>query len=324
MGSKLSIVLITWNSCRFLDRCCDGIRQQDIPLELIVVDNASSDRSVEAILERIPEASVIRNGSNVGFSAAANQGIQSSSAPFVLLLNPDVFLCSGFAGKLIEAMERKGERTGSATGKLLRGRGVGIEPTKIVDSRGIRMTRNGRHLDIDAGREDSETDASVTEVFGVSGAAALYRREFLRDVAVDGQPFDNAFFAYREDADLSWRGRLFGWNAIYVPSAVAYHVRSVTPERRRTLPDAINFHSVKNRFQLRLKNQGLYLAMRNAPFELGRDLLVLASTLLTERSSLPAWPWLWQHRHDVMRKRREIQRRRTVDDRELARWFTGW
>ena len=196
---------------------------------------------------------------------------------------------------------------GMATGKLLRADGSGI------DSMGIRMTRSGRHLDITRGSE--------RDVFGVSGAAAMYSMSFLRDVAVAGEIFDEDFFAYREDADIAWRGRLFGWRAVCEPDAVAHHVRRVTPEVRRELPDAINMHGVKNRFLLRLKNEGAYLALRNAPFELARDLVVLAAALTIERSSLPAFGWLWRNRARVRAKRREIQRRRKVSDRALASWF---
>lgn len=149
----------------------------------------------------------------------------------------------------------------------------------------------------------------------------MYRREFLFDASVDGQVFDENFFAYREDADLSWRGQLFGWRALYVPSAVAWHLRSVTPSRRSALAPLINMHSVKNRFLLRLKNQGGYLAFRNLPFEFARDLIVVGAVVLKERSSLPAFRWLWQHRRTIMRQRREIQKKRRVSDFELARWF---
>jgi len=217
---------------------------------------------------------------------------------------------------------------GSGTGLLMRARGPRIEPTGEIDSAGIRMTRTGRHLDItewSAGVSPAEQAASRrhrrNEVFGVSGAAALYRMTFLRDVAIDGEVFDEDFFAYREDADLAWRGRLFGWTALCEPSAVAYHVRRVTPEARKALPADINMHSVKNRFLLRLKNEGAYLALRNAPFELARDLVVLLAALTVERTSLSAFPWLWRNRARVLAKRRVIQQRRKVSDRELAGWF---
>jgi len=145
---------------------------------------------------------------------------------------------------------------------------------------------------------------------------------FIRDVTLsDGQFLDEDFFTYREDADVAWRGRLFGWRAAYVAEAVGWHVRTVTPEKRRELPAFINMHSVKNRFMMRMKNEGLYLALRNAPFELARDLVIIAALLTVERSSLPAFPWLWRNRKRIFAKRREIQRRRRVSDRALARWF---
>lgn len=300
MGAPfVSIVLVTWNSAQYLQRCFDAIAQQTHPdVELIVVDNASTDGSAAR--------ATIHNTTNRGFAAAVNQGIAAARGEFVQLVNPDCFLEPGYIATLLTAFDDP--RVGSATGKLLRANGGG------VDSMGIRMTRSGRHLDI--------SDERVSgDVFGVSGAAGMYRMSFLRDAAVDGEVFDEDFFAYREDADLAWRGRLLGWKAVCEPRAVAHHVRRVTPEVRRALPPEINMHSVKNRFLLRLKNEGAYLALRNAPFELTRDLTVLGASLTVERTSLPAFAWLWRNRARVLHKRRIIQSRRKVSDRELARWF---
>jgi GT2 family glycosyltransferase len=304
----VSIVVVTWNSARYLPRCLEGIRAQTHrDLEVIAVDNASTDDSV-SFFER-----VIRNGTNRGFSAAVNQAIAVARGEFVLLLNPDCHLQPDYIEQLIRAFDEYD--VGSASGVLLRARGFDIEPADGVDSAGMRMTRSGRHLDITVAPRER------TEVFGVSGAAALFRASFLRAVAIDGEIFDEDFFAYREDADLAWRGRLFGWRAVCEPRAVAHHVRRVTPEARRELPAGINMHSVKNRFLLRLKNEGAYLALRNAPFELARDLVVLAAALTIERTSLPALAWLWRNRARVFAKRRVIQQRRSVSDRALARWF---
>jgi GT2 family glycosyltransferase len=314
----VSAVLVTWNSAPYLRRCLEGIRNQTHkPIELIVVDNASSDGSAE----RAGEAEiVIRNETNTGFSAAVNQALRVARGEFVLLVNPDCHLEPEYVARLVAVLKND---VGSAAGLLLRARGYDIEPTNIIDSAGIRMTRSGRHFDIAQGmaRESSGTGVHSFEVFGVSGAAAMFRSDFLRDVAVDGEVFDEDFFAYREDADLAWRGRLFGWRAVCEPAAIAWHVRRVTPEVRRELPAAINMHSVKNRFLLRLKNEGLYLALRNAPFELLRDLLVIGGALTIERTSLPALQWVWRHRSRVLAKRKIIQARRKVSDRELARWF---
>ncbi|MBV8516475.1 MAG: glycosyltransferase family 2 protein [Acidobacteria bacterium] len=308
MGRLVSVVLVTWNSAPYLRRCLEGLAGQTYrETELIVVDNASSDDSAAIVAAHATR--VIRNDVNRGFSAAVNQAVAVARGEYVQLVNPDCFLTPDYIAMLVDALERA-PGFGSATGKLVRARGFAIEPAEGIDSMGMRMTRSGRHLDI-------EEDGAGGEVFGVSGAAALYRMSFLRDTG----GFDEDFFAYREDADLAWRGRLFGWRALCEPRAVAYHVRRVTPETRRALPPEINFHSVKNRFLLRLKNEGAYLALRNAPFELARDLVVLGAALTIERTSLPAFAWLWRNRKRIAGKRRAIQSRRVVTDRELARWF---
>jgi GT2 family glycosyltransferase len=310
----VSIVVVTWNSAAHLRRCLEAVSKlTGIERELIVIDNASADDSA-AIAETFA-ATLIRNDDNRGFAAAANQGIAASRGEFIQLLNPDCFLEAGYCAALAGALGMAGEKFGMATGKLLSAGRPGV-----IDSKGIRMSRSGRHFDIDQNLPDDDDDVDG-EVFGVSGAAAMYRRTFLDDVAVLGEVFDEDFFAFREDADLSWRGRLFGWRAVYVADAIAHHVRRVTPERRNELPAVINMHSVKNRFLLRLKNEGAWLALRNAPFELTRDLVVLGAAVTVEPSSLPALSWLWRNRRRIAGKRRAIQSRRKVSDRELARWF---
>lgn len=312
----VSVVIVTWNSAPFLRRCLAALAAQTYrQIEVIHVDNASTDDSA-AIVRGGARATHIINDTNRGFSAAVNQAVRVANGEFVLLLNPDAYLEPDYVSLLVAAMN--GEGLGMATGKLLQA------DSGLIDSKGIRMTRSGRHLDIEQGKPDSRqptADSPHPEVFGVSGAAAMYRTTFIRDVTVAGEFLDEDFFAFREDADVAWRGRLFGWRAIYVPNAVAHHVRSVTPEKRRALSPTINMHGVKNRFLLRLKNEGVYLALRNAPFELTRDLIVIIATLTIERTSLPALSWLWKNRHRIMEKRRTIQSRRRVSDRDLAGWF---
>lgn len=310
----VSVVIVTWNSAPFLRRCLAALAAQTHPsIELIHVDNASSDESVAIVRENATATHII-NDTNRGFSAAVNQAVRIANGEFVLLLNPDAYLEPDYVSALVAALNG----FGMATGKLLQAE------SGLIDSKGIRMTHSGRHFDIDQGQPDTRhptPDTPPAEVFGVSGAAAMYRMSFIRDVTIGGEFLDEDFFAFREDADVAWRGRLFGWKAIYVPGAIAHHVRTVTPEKRRALSPMINMHGVKNRFLLRLKNEGLYLAVRNAPFELTRDLIVIVAALTIERTSLPALTWLWKNRRRIMEKRRAIQSRRRVSDRDLAGWF---
>ena len=328
---RVSVILVTWNNAAFLDRCLEGISAQDAgAFELIHIDNASSDDGAARIRSAFPRCIQILNEDNRGFAGAVNQGIAAARGEFVLLCNPDAYLAAGYVDAIERAFAQAGDRFGMATGKLLRATGSRIEPTGEVDSKGIRMTRTGRHLDIGQGEPDRQDHrglvplpglAGLCEVFGVSGAAAMYRMSFIRDVSIDGQFLDEDFFTYREDADVAWRGRVLGWRGLYVPGAVAHHVRTVTPHGRRGLSEVTNRNSFKNRFLLRLKNEGIGLALRNAPFEVSRDLLAIGAVLTVERSSLPAVGWLWKNRRRIMARRSEIQRRRRTPDRELARWF---
>jgi GT2 family glycosyltransferase len=152
----------------------------------------------------------------------------------------------------------------------------------------------------------------------------MFRREFIDAVSVDGEFFDEDFFSYREDGDLAWRAQLMGHKYLYTPNAVAWHVRRVTPERRKDLPHVINWHSVKNRWLMRSKNSSPWLLWRLALPVYWRDLQALGYALLRDRSMLSAI--FYQFRPEVRRRLRHqreiIQSRRKVSDRELLWWFS--
>jgi GT2 family glycosyltransferase len=181
---------------------------------------------------------------------------------------------------------------------------------KTLDSTGIIMLREQRHLDRGADQPDTGQFDAPEDVFGPSGAAALYRRKALDEVAVNGQFFDEDFFAYREDADLAWRCRLAGWTSIYVPTAVALHRRRVTPERCGELPKIINYHSVKNRFLLRLNNMSWSLYRRDFWHITRRDAAVVGYVFLREWSSITALFFVVRNLPRLLRKRRMIQLKR--------------
>ena len=323
----VSITLVTYNSGRFIGRCLQSIfAQQYRRLEVIVVDNASHDSTPQVLARYSDRIRLIWNKRNAGFAAAQNQAIAAGSGQWVLVLNPDVELTPGFVARLVEAGEEPiavGEaRVGAVCGKLLAlGEDMTVPTRPLVDSAGIFFTPTLRHFDRGSRQPDNGRYEMPEYVFGASAAAALYRREMIEDVSIEGEFFDPDFFSYREDADVAWRAQLMGWKCLYVPHALGYHVRTVQPWNRSKLPPEINMHSVKNRFLMRLKNAGASLYLRNlVPITL-RDLGVLCYCLLVERSSLPAFRLLRLAWPRALRKRRWIQQHRRVADRELARWF---
>jgi len=195
--------------------------------------------------------------------------------------------------------------------------------TNIIDSTGIYFTPNMRHLDRGAEEIDRGQYDRLQYVFGATGAAAFYRRSFIDDVSVEGEFFDEDFFAFREDGDLSWRAQLMGWKCLYVPTAVAWHVRRVTPERRKDLPLIINWHSAKNRFLMRGKNASGWLCWRLFFPVFWRDLMTFGYAALRDRRLWSAVTYWWKARESVRRKRHIIQSRRRVSDRELVWWFSN-
>jgi GT2 family glycosyltransferase len=159
-------------------------------------------------------------------------------------------------------------------------------------------------------------------VFGGTGAATLYRRDALTDIAyADGQVFAESFFAYREDAELAWRLQWRGWRCLYVPDAAASHGRGFQPEGGRQGHDDVNRWSVRNRFLLRLHCADLGWHLRCFPWWKLRDLLVIGACLTIERSSLPGLVDVWRGRTDALERRRWVLSRRTVSSRRLSRWF---
>jgi GT2 family glycosyltransferase len=195
--------------------------------------------------------------------------------------------------------------------------------TNIIDSTGIYFTPNMRHLDRGAEEIDRGQYDRLQYVFGATGAAAFYRRSFIDDVSVEGEFFDEDFFAFREDGDLSWRAQLMGWKCLYLPTAVAWHVRRVTPERRKDLPLIINWHSAKNRFLMRGKNASGWLCWRLFFPVFSRDLMTFGYAALRDRRLLSAVTYWWRERESVRRKRHIIQSHRRVSDRELVWWFSN-
>lgn len=316
----VSIVIVTWNSARDLPACLEALERQDYSnLEIVVVDNASQDESLQIAREKIPNAIFICNPENRGFCGGHNQGINASHGEYYLPLNPDVELEPGFISAMVEVLESD-PKNGMAAACLYLG--TKENTPRRFDSTGLFIDRKRRQYLRGHGSEDTGQYSQIEEVFGVDGAAPLYRREMLEDIRFEGQYFDEAFHSHKEDVDLAWRARIYGWRAVYTPLAVAYHQRTFRPlNERKNINPNVKLHSVKNRYMLLIKNESPLGWRRDGVRIIFYDLKILVYLLLFERYSLKALALLRQNWKREMAWRKEIQRKTRVPSLDQIKWF---
>jgi GT2 family glycosyltransferase len=321
-STAVSVIIVNWNHGHFLGDCLDALLAQDYhQFSVTVVDNGSEDDSPDWIARHYPDIRLLRFPDNRGFSQGFNHGVNHTTGEFALSLNPDVAVKPGFISELVGALCQD-ERIGMAAPKLLRTN----EPT-VLDSTGLFIDRRRRPFDRGQGEMDrGQYDASPW-VFGGCGAAVLYRRAMLDDLAVDGEYLDEDFFAYYEDADLAWRAQLLGWRCVYAPRAVATHIRGWGDALRK------QGHAVKNARgpRLALRNRYLMTIKNDTPGYLLADLpLILAAELPRLAYATVTAPWVLLGLVDLLRawpsalsKRRQIRQRRAVDDATIRHWFVA-
>jgi hypothetical protein len=211
---KLLVVIPNWNGSAHLKECLDSLSEQAIKHKVLVVDNGSTDNSLE-LLKKYPEVGVIRNNTNKGFSGGINPGFKfaiEENYTYAATLNNDAKADTEWLNSLVKCLE-KNDSVGIAASKILDSEG------KFLDSTGEFYTLWG--LPFPRGRGESNLDKydKQTDIFAASGGASLYRVSMLEEIGL----FDEDFFAYYEDVDLSFRAQLAGWKVRFVPDAVVYH-----------------------------------------------------------------------------------------------------
>lgn len=328
---RLAVCVVTHDDAADLPACLAAVAALATrPIEVVVVDCASVDGSVAAARAFEPPPGVrfevVPLADNRGFAGGMNEAVRRASAPWVLTLNADARPAPDYAERLIDRAERqraRGERVGAVTGRLVRFGRPGEGPgERRLDACGMYLVPAWRHLDRGSGELDRGQHAHPAKVFGATGAASLFAREALDDVAVGGQVFDERYHSFREDAELAFRLRERGWEVLYEPAARCEHRRRSLPETRKAMPPHVNYHSLKNRYLLRIDHQTAGNLVRTLLPTLWRDLLALGHVLLRERSSLAAYRWLWRHRRELRAHRHLVQARRTEPPAAIDAWFS--
>jgi hypothetical protein len=251
----VAVVIPSWNSAELLPRCLDSLRGQG-GIETFVVDNGSTDGSVELLQERgIPHLTLAENR---GFAAALDLGVAETRAPLVLPLNADTELEPGAVGALVARLAGE-QGLGGVAPRILQVEGAARNvATARLYSAGQALTADGRAIELGAGEEQGAAYAAGREVFGVCGAACLLRRELFDDLG----GYDQSFFSFYEDVDLNVRARIAGWRFAYEPEAVVWHHGNASWLASASSPGAWNARLVARN---RIVTQARFLPGRALP-----------------------------------------------------------
>lgn len=301
--NKVSVVVPNWNGVDDLGNCLDSLLAQSLQPRIIVVENGSKDGSLEFIEQNYPSVEVIVHKKNKGFAGGVNAGIRQAikdKDEFVALFNNDAVADKDWLKNLVDDLTINDD-TGIATCKLM-----SIDK-KHLDSTGDMYTVWG--LPYPRGRSEPISDKydDWLQVFAASGGASLYRVSMLQEIGL----FDEDFFAYYEDVDLSFRAQLADWKVRYVPEAMAYHKIGATSSK---IQGFTTYQASKNLPWLLVKNAPLTVLLRVLPRFMSAYLAFMISASWRNQ----AWPatrgffkmYYWLPKKIVQRW--QIQRRRKV------------
>lgn len=306
-----TLVVVNYNGGEQLAACLESLYADPAmtDYELLIVDNASIDGSADAAAAHFPQANVVLSAHNLGFGGANNLAVEQARGEILVFLNPDTIVEPGWVGPLLDVLENEPE-VGLVTSQI-----------RLIDDPGrINTAGNDVHitgLTLCRGMwQPISTMTSPADVAAVSGAAFAIRRQLFESLG----GFDASFFMYLEDTDLSLRARLAGYRCRYVPESVIHHDYTL-----HFGPNKV-YHEEHNRYRMLLKTFSWPTLLLLLPTLLLGELVTWGYVLLRDR---PRWNNKVRAYADVVRnwstirhQRRQIQRTRCADDRELLRLTT--
>ncbi|PIR96115.1 MAG: hypothetical protein COT92_02830 [Candidatus Doudnabacteria bacterium CG10_big_fil_rev_8_21_14_0_10_42_18] len=346
--AKVVVNLLGWNHKALLKKCIDSVlAQTHKDFELVYMDNASKDGSAEFVRQNYPSINITVNETNLGYAGGHNKFFASCGADFLMVLNPDVQLLPDYLEEAVKAF--KDEKVGAVMGKLLR-----LSPPSpalirgrikgdVIDSTGITINLFRRGRDRGQWEEDTGQYDNQTKIFGVNGAASIFRKSALDRVRVpknfqfpipnsQSNPkskiinqksgyeyFDEDFFAYWEDLDLSWRLNLSGYECRFASGAIAYHERNAGQSKggykkifsfikhHKQLSPNVKKWNWKNHLFCILKND--FELYKSLPFIFARELAMLFYILIFETATLAVLPEFFEQFPKMKKKRKFIKSR---------------
>jgi len=367
----VTISVINYNDRKFIFQAIESAVKQTYPnLEIIITDNLSTDGTREEIEARLPEWEAqrkrisdasgesgigpamvyVKSEENSGFGRPHNQAFRIGKGEFFLLLNSDAILMPNFVEEALKVFGD--ERVGAIQGKLLRYdfnkgelfKDTGDSSLNRIDTVGLQILKNRRIICIGQGSADRGQFEKQMEVFGADGAVPTYRKTALESIKLpiwdspdkkkvnEYEYFDEDFFMYKEDVDLAWRLRLAGWNAIYTPTAVAYHGRGsgdsmaksfikIIQERRKINPRAKYYSFLHQRLmQIKDDSPSLLFTKHFFPFII-KEVGAWGYMAIFERFTFRLIKDFRRLVPVFVKKRQLVKERTKITDAEMVKWF---
>jgi GT2 family glycosyltransferase len=309
-----SVIIPNWNGANHLPICLDALQEQTYPyLEVILVDNGSTDGSQGLVADRYPEVRLLALEHNLGLTGGNNQGFRAAQGEFLISLNNDTEVDSGFVEALVTALLDH-PAAGMAAAKMLL-----FDQRDTLHSAGDGYGLDGIPFNRGVWQRDEGQFDEPGWIFGGCGGAVAYRRAMLHEIGL----FDESFFMYCEDVDLNWRSQLAGWKCWYAPEAVVYHKLSATGGG-----SVASFYTGRNTLWVIAKNYPGTLLRRHWPRILRAQWAISSDALRAWRgeaararlrgqlAGLLGWPRMLQ-------KRRAIQAARRVSDGYIGMLLTS-
>ena len=347
--SRVTVHLIVRNGKKYIRHCLDSLKTQTFKdFGVLIFDNNSDDQTKTIIENEYPEFLLYKSPENFGAWPGFSRSLSLSDSKYDIFLSTDVIWDADFLKESIKTMESD-PKIGVAQGKMLQwnfGDNGEVIKTDTIDSLGFKIFKSRRLINHEHGVKDTgQYDINGEEIFAAEGACTIFRREALEQSRTCAYKYeflkkqycelaDESFFWYSDDIDLTWRMRLFGWKNFLIPKAVMWHDRSTTKGLKKTWTDY--FKRIKIRQQIPIKKRRLdwrntHFAiikndfrinlLKDLPYILKRELLVLGYTVLFEPQVLLEIPKLLKLIPEMLQKRKEIMKRAKIKPEEIRKWF---
>lgn len=309
----VSIIILTYNSQDFIRDCLQTVLETDYPnLETLVIDNNSSDKTLSIVKKEFPDIKTISNKTNFGYAKGNNIGVNHAHGTYIAILNPDTIVSKTWLKPLLAALNNPE---------------IGISQPKIMlksHPHLINLTGKNTHfLGFEFLKNYQKNDFNIgqQEITSFSGSAFLIKRQTFLDLG----GFDEDFFMYCEDGDLSWRSRLMGLKILLVPNSVVYHDYKFQPKEDYQKSKTKFYYLERNRLLMITKNYSLKTLLLILPallvMEFGMIIYFTSHGWFIEK--FKGYLWILSHLSKILNKRRVIQEKRLISDEELTASFTN-